>query len=107
MRFTWILYCSRGSGASYENSSLVDVGSIISPRVGGGEIRRQFKDDLKDRFKMKDFRKTDYRDAYILWKVYETAIAKGNLRNWFKLITIIDVELKPILMLENDVWSMA
>ncbi|RLI44566.1 hypothetical protein DRO64_03795 [Candidatus Bathyarchaeota archaeon] len=101
MRFTWILYCSRGSGASYENSSLVDVGSIISPRVGGGEIRRQFKDDLKDRFKMKDFRKTDYRDAYILWKVYETAIAKGNLRNWFKLITIIDVELKPILMLEK------
>jgi len=65
------------------------------------ELRRQFRDDLKDRFKMRDFRKTDYGDAYILWKVYETAIAKGNLHKWFKPITIIDVELKPFLMLEK------
>lgn len=65
------------------------------------EIRRRFNDDLRERFKVRDVKKSDYGDAYILWKVYETGVAKGNLHKWFKRVTAIDVELKPLLMLEK------
>jgi len=70
------------------------------------ELRKRFKDDLVERFKTREVRKTDYGDAYVLWKVYEVGVLKGNLHKWFKPITIIDVELKPLLMLEKmyDRW---
>ena len=67
------------------------------------ELRRQFKDDLKERFKVKDVKKTDYGDAYILWKVYEAGIAMGNLHKWFKPIGIVDVELRPLLTKEATI----
>jgi len=68
------------------------------------ELRRRFKDDLRKRFK--DVKKSDYGDAYILWKVYQVGILKGNAHKWFKRLTMIDVELKPFLMLERmyDRW---
>ena len=64
------------------------------------ELRRRFKDDLRERFKSGDVRKSDFGDAYLLWKVYERGVAKGNLHKWFKPISIVDVELRPLLMKE-------
>ncbi|MCD6535573.1 MAG: hypothetical protein J7K49_00900 [Thaumarchaeota archaeon] len=65
------------------------------------ELRKRFKDDLREKLKVKDIRKSDYSDAYILWKVYDVGIAKGDVHKWFKRITMIDVELKPLLMIER------
>ena len=65
------------------------------------ELRSRFREDLRERFRIKDVKKSDYGDAYVLWKVYETAVAKGNLYKWFKLVTVIDVKLKPLLMMER------
>ena len=64
------------------------------------DLRRRFSDDLRERFKAKDVKKSDFGDAYLLWKVYEVAIAKGNLHKLFKPIGIVDVELRPLLMRE-------
>ena len=69
-------------------------------------MRRRFKDDLKERFKVKDVKKTDFGDAYVLWKVYETGISMGNVHKWFKPITIMDVEVRPLLMKEAAVARM-
>jgi len=63
------------------------------------ELRNRFSNDLRQR--LNDVRKTDLGDAYVLWKIYETSIIKDNLHKWFKPITIIDVNLKPLLMLER------
>jgi len=65
------------------------------------ELRERFKDDLRERFKTREVKKTDYGDAYVLWKVYETGISMGNVHKWFKPITIVDVELRPLLMKEE------
>jgi len=64
------------------------------------DLRRRFSDDLRERFKAKDVKKSDFGDAYLLWKVYEVALAKGNLHKLFKPIRIVDVELRPLLMRE-------
>ena len=64
------------------------------------DLRRRFSDDLRERFKAKDVKKSDFGDAYLLWKVYEVAITKGNLHKLFKPIGIVDVELRPLLMRE-------
>jgi len=70
------------------------------------ELRKRFRDDLKERFKSGDVRKTDYDgDAYVLWMVYEVGVAKGNPHKWFKPITLVDVELRPLLMLERGAWK--
>ena len=68
------------------------------------ELRRRFKDDLRKRFK--NVKKSDCGNAYILWKVYQVGILKGNAHKWFKRVMVIDVELKPFLMLERmyDRW---
>ena len=68
------------------------------------ELRKRFRDDLREKFK--NVKKSDYGDAYILWKVYQVGILKGNTHKWFKRVTVIDVELKPLLMLERmyDRW---
>ena len=65
------------------------------------ELRRRFKDGLRERFKTREVKKTDYGDSYVLWKVYETGISMGNVHKWFKPITIVDVELRPLLMKEE------
>ena len=65
------------------------------------ELRNRFSNDLKRRLKAKDVRKTDFGDAYLLWKVYEVSVAKGNLEKWFRRITPIDIELRPLLTMER------
>ena len=65
------------------------------------ELRERFKDGLRERFKTREVKKTDYGDSYVLWKVYETGISMGNVHKWFKPITIVDVELRPLLMKEE------
>ena len=64
------------------------------------ELRERFKDDLKERFKTREVKKTDFADSYVLWKVYETGIAMGNMHKWFKPISVVDAELRPLLMRE-------
>ena len=70
------------------------------------ELRKRFSDDLKEKFKTKEVRKTDFGDAYVLWKVYERGVAKGNLHKWFKPISIVDVELRPLLTKEATIARM-
>jgi len=65
------------------------------------ELRERFKDGLRERFKTREVKKTDYGDSYVLWRVYETGISMGNVHKWFKPITIVDVELRPLLMKEE------
>ena len=70
------------------------------------ELRKRFSDDLREKFKTKEVRKTDFGDAYVLWKVYERGVAKGNLHKWFKPISIMDVELRPLLTKEATIARM-
>jgi len=70
------------------------------------ELRKRFKEDLEEKFKVKEAKKTDYGDAYILWKVYEAGISMGNLHKWFKPIGIVDVELRPLLTKEAMIARM-
>ena len=70
------------------------------------ELRKRFSGDLRDRFKAKDVKKSDFGDAYILWKVYEVGVAKGNAHKWFKRIAIVDVELRPLLTKEAMIAKM-
>jgi hypothetical protein len=43
-------------------------------------------------------------DAYILWKIYELSLIKNNTHRYFKPLTIIDVELRPLLMKEQMLY---
>jgi len=70
------------------------------------ELRERFKDDLKERFKTREVKKTDYGDSYVLWRVYETGISMGNVHKWFKPISVVDAELRPLLMKEAIVARM-
>ena len=70
------------------------------------DLRRRFSDDLRERFKAEDVKKSDFGDAYLLWKVYERGVAKGNLYKLFKPIGIMDVDLRPLLMREAIVAKM-
>jgi len=45
--------------------------------------------------------KTDDGDAYLIWKVYELSLIKNNTHRYFKTLTMIDIELRPLLMREN------
>ena len=40
-------------------------------------------------------------DAYLLWKLYELSLVRNNTHRYFKLLTIVDVELRPFLMKEK------
>jgi len=65
------------------------------------EARERFRDDLKAR--VGKYRRVMKGDAYILWKIYELSLIKRNTHRYFKPLTIIDVELRPLLMREADV----
>jgi len=69
-------------------------------------LRKRFSDGLKERLKAKDVKKSDFEDAYILWKVYEVGVTKGNLHKWFKRVTMIDVKLRPLLTKEAMIARM-
>jgi len=63
------------------------------------EIRERFKEELKAR--TGKVSKSDKGDAYLLWKVYELSLSKNNTHRYFRLLTIVDVELRPLLMKEE------
>ncbi|MCL7389734.1 MAG: hypothetical protein LZ173_07385, partial [Thaumarchaeota archaeon] len=48
--------------------------------------------------------KSDEGDAYILWKIYELSLIKKNTHRYFKPLTIIDVELRPLLVREQMLY---
>jgi hypothetical protein len=66
------------------------------------EARERFRDDLKAR--TGKVSKSDEGDAYILWKIYELSLIKNNTHRYFKPLTIIDVELRPLLMKEQMLY---
>jgi len=49
--------------------------------------------------------KSDEGDAYLLWKLYELSLVKNNTKRYFKPLTIIDIELRPLLMRENMLYK--
>ena len=63
------------------------------------EISERFKEDLK--IKTGRVSKSDDGDAYLLWKIYELSLVKNNTHKYFKPLTIVDVELRPLLMEEE------
>jgi len=68
------------------------------------EMRRErFRDELKAR--IGKVSKDDRGDAYILWKACELSLIKNNTHRYFKPLTIIDVELKPLLMKEQMLYK--
>jgi len=66
------------------------------------EARERFRDELKAR--TGKISKSDKGDAYILWKIYELSLIKNNTHRYFKPLTIIDVELRPLLMKEQMLY---
>ncbi len=67
------------------------------------EIRQRFRDDLKS--KIGRVSKSDRGDAFTLYKVYELSLIKGDTHKYFRLLTIIDVELRPLLMKEQMIYK--
>jgi len=67
------------------------------------EIRERFREELKA--KTGRVSKSDNGDAYLLWKVYELSLVKNNTYRYFRLLTIVDVELRPLLMRENMLYE--
>jgi hypothetical protein len=68
------------------------------------ELRRErFRDELKAR--TGKVSKSDEGDAYILWKVYELSLIKRNTHRYFKPLTIIDIEMRPLLMKEEMLYK--
>ena len=67
------------------------------------EIRERFKEELKA--KTGRVLKSDKGDAYLLWKVYELSLIKNNTHRYFRLLTIVDVELRPLLMREELLYK--
>ena len=61
------------------------------------ELRKErFRDELKAR--IGKVSKSDEGDAYLLWKIYELSLSKRNTHRYFKPLTIIDIEMRPLLM---------
>lgn len=69
------------------------------------ELRHKLKDELREKFNFREVKKTDFGDAYILWRLYKIGVKRGNIHKWFKLITEVDVELRPLLMFEKTLWD--
>jgi len=67
------------------------------------EIRERFREDLKTR--TGKVSKTDNGDAYLIWKVYELSLSKNNTHKYFNPLTIVDIELRPLLMRENMFYN--
>ncbi len=66
------------------------------------EIRERFREDLK--LKTGKVSKTDKGDAFLLYKIYELSLMKGNTNKYFRQLTMIDVELRPLLMKEQIIF---
>ena len=67
------------------------------------KIRKKFKEELKARTGWMS--KTDDGDAYLLWKVYELSLVRNTTHRYFKTLSIIDIELRPLLMRENMLYN--
>jgi hypothetical protein len=66
------------------------------------EARERFRGELKAR--VGRVSKSDEGDAYILWKIYELSLIKRNTYRYFRQLTIVDVELRPLLMREQMLY---
>jgi len=67
------------------------------------EMRRErFRDELKA--KVGKVSKDDKGDAFLLWKAYELSLIKKNTYRYFRQLTIVDVELRPLLMKEEMLY---
>jgi len=67
------------------------------------EMRRErFRDELKT--KIGRVSKDDKGDVYILWKAYELLLIKNNTHRYFRPLSIVDVELRPMLMNEEMLY---
>ncbi|MCL7383677.1 MAG: hypothetical protein LZ174_05245 [Thaumarchaeota archaeon] len=67
------------------------------------EARERFRGELEAR--TGKISKSDEGDAYILWKIYELSLTKNNTHRYFKPLTIIDAELRPLLMREHMLYK--
>jgi hypothetical protein len=68
------------------------------------EMRKErFRDELKA--KVGKVSKDDKGDAFLLWKAYELSLIKNNTHRYFRLLTIVDVELRPLLMKEQMLYK--
>jgi hypothetical protein len=68
------------------------------------EMRKErFRDELK--VKVGKVSKDDRGDAFLLWKAYELSLTKNNTHRYFKPLTIIDVELRSLLMREHMLYK--
>jgi hypothetical protein len=47
---------------------------------------------------------SDKGDAFLLWKVSQLSLTKNNTHRYFKPLTIIDIELRPLLMREQMLY---
>jgi len=66
------------------------------------EARERFRDELKA--KVGRISKSDEGDAYILWKIYELSLIKRNTHRYFRRLTMVDVELRWMLMKEEMLY---
>jgi hypothetical protein len=67
------------------------------------EMRKErFRDELKAR--VGRVSKDDRGDAFLLWKAYELSLTKNNTHRYFRQLTIVDVELRPLLMKEEMLY---
>jgi len=67
------------------------------------EMRKErFRDELKA--KVGKVSKDDRGDAFLLWKAYQLSLIKNNTHRYFKPLTIIDIELRPMLMREQILY---
>jgi len=67
------------------------------------EVRERFKEELKA--KTGKVSKSDKGDAFLLWKIYGLSLIKKNTKRYFRPLTIIDIELRPLLMRENMLYK--
>jgi hypothetical protein len=58
--------------------------------------RERFRDELK--VKVGKVPKDDRGDAFLPWKAYQLSLIKRNTHRYFKPLTLIDIELRPLLM---------
>jgi hypothetical protein len=67
------------------------------------EMRKErFRNELKAR--VGKVPKDDRGDAFLLWKAYELSLTKNNTHRYFRQLTLIDAELRPLLMKEQMLY---
>jgi hypothetical protein len=68
------------------------------------EMRKErFREELKAT--VDKVSKSDKGDAFLLWKAYELSLTKNNTHRYFRQLTLIDVELRPLLMKEQILYK--